>query len=161
MIAIFLWKQFKYHRYNWKVKLFNIVLPIFAGFAIVIILYQTEIKHLKECEYISFNWYIPVVLFLQSIACINLVMLPIVEEKSSGVKEFLSISCRHSHWNLITFFVLQVMIHFSIFGVVFLLAWNLSMNDHFDMVYMLLLIFLYIVANVLFTFALSVMFNTG
>lgn len=160
-ITIFLWKHYKYHRHYWKVKFINIALPIFAGMVMVYIQHRKHMKSTNVCDYISAADYFFMVNFLQSITSLNLVLLPIVQEKSSGLKEFMSISCRYRRWNLITFFVLQVLINFSMFGVVLLLAWSVSLSGQLEMIQMTLLVFLYILSNIAFTFAISVMFNTG
>lgn len=160
-ITILLWAQYKYHLYYWRVKLLHISLPIFAGIMNIFVQHQYYRKHLKECERITAGRYFFVAEILQTITILNLVLLPIVQQRTSGIKEILSISSRHSNWNLIIFFVLQVLINFGIFGLIFLVAWSLSISEHFEMKYLALLVFLYTVANISFTFAISVMFKTG
>lgn len=160
-IKSLMWKQYKYHINYWRVKLINIGLPIFAGIVVVYIKHREQKKHSGPCKHVSASEYFDLVEFLQSITTLNLVLLPIVQEKSSGMKEFLGISCRHSNWNLVTFFVLQVAINIAIFAVVLLWAWFLSISEHFEMKYLTLLVVLYNVANIAFMFALSVMFNKG
>lgn len=160
-LEIFLWKHYKYHRFNWRVKLVNIALPIFMGITLLVILNETFKGRLKKCEHVSAHGYIIFVGYLHSLTCINVVLLPIVREKMSGIKEFLRISCRHSYWNLVTFYVLQVLVSFFIFGAVFATSWFMSMSKHYDMKYMVLLVALYVCSNVAFWFAISVCFNTG
>lgn len=135
--------------------------PVFAGIALVVIMHQEHRKSLGQCERLSVSKYMNFVGILQSVASINLVLLPIIEEKASGVKEFLRISCRHSNWNLVTFYVLEVLLNFGIFMAVLSLAWSLSMSKHFDMICMVLLMMLYVLSNIAFMFMLSVMFNDG
>lgn len=160
-LAIFIWKHYKYHRYNWRVKLINMSMPILTGLVLLIILHTHTKPHLHSCENIPVEDYMFYVANLHSVSCINVVLLPIVQEKTSGVKEFLRISCRHSSWNLATFFVLQVLLSLSIFGVVLGTVWNLSMSKHYDMQFMVYLVVLYVVSNIAFWFAMSVLFNTG
>lgn len=160
-IRIFLWKQYKYHRHNWRVLLVNIALALFVGIVLVVVYTNDNKPTLIQCEpmhSIAYFWFVEI---LVSLVCLNVLLLPIVHEKQSGVKEFMRMSCRYSYWNLVTLYVLQVVINLFIFGVVLGTASALSINSHYDMKYMVILVILYVNSNVAFCFALSALFNTG
>lgn len=92
---------------------------------------------------------------------INTVLVPAVEEKESGIKEFLRIASSYSYLNMATFFVIKLLIGLVIFAVTLSIFSVYGLTQHFQMIYMVVLVLLYLMSTIAFTFMISVIFNTG
>lgn len=95
------------------------------------------------------------------ISVINSVLVPAVEEKESGIKEFLRIASSYSHLNMAMLAVTKLIIGMCIFGVVFAIFSSYGLAEHLCFGIMLVLVLLYLVSLIAYSFMVSVLFNTG
>lgn len=84
-----------------------------------------------------------------------------VEEKGCGVKEFLRIASSKSYLNNVTFFFTNLVIGCIIYGVTFIVAYFYDMIYHISAIWLLILMILYLISAIAFTFLLSVAFDSG
>lgn len=90
----------------------------------------------------------------------NMILVPMVEEKRCGVKEFLRIASVKSYLNNVTFFFTNLLIGCIIFTVTFIIAYCYQLLIHVCCFWFILLLFLYLVSAISFTFMLSVAFDS-
>lgn len=102
-----------------------------------------------------------VVIIYSFTALLNMILVPMVEEKGCGVKEFLRIASAQSYLNNVTFFFTNLLIGCIIFGVTFIVALCYQLLAHISAIWLILLLFLYLMSAIAFTFMLSVAFDSG
>lgn len=158
---IFLWKHYRYHWMNKRVVIYNFLLPILPSVLLMLILRFTKVNAKNKCSFIETHYYFEFMILLQNMSSINLVLLPIVAEKISGLKEILRIASPHSYMNELLFYCIQVLFGFLIYVIILIVAWCLDVTRHYEMMYMAILVFLYLMANVAFIFLISVFFDSG
>lgn len=103
---------------------------------------------------------IVVVIIYSFTALLNMILVPMVEEKGCGVKEFLRIASSMSYLNNVTFFFTNLLIGCIIFGATFIIAFCYQLLIHVSCFWLFLLLFLYIISAIAFTFLLSVAFDS-
>lgn len=104
---------------------------------------------------------ISIVLIYMFTALLNMILVPMVEEKGCGVKEFLRIASSKSYLNNVTFFFTNLVIGCIIYGVTFIVAYFYDMIYHISAIWLLILMILYLISAIAFTFLLSVAFDSG
>lgn len=102
-----------------------------------------------------------VVIIYSFTALLNMILVPMVEEKGCGVMEFLRIASAQSYLNNVTFFFTNLLIGCIIFGVTFIVAVCYQLLTHVSCIWLLLLLFLYLMSAIAFTFLLTVAFDSG
>lgn len=102
-----------------------------------------------------------VVIIYSFTALLNMILVPMVEEKGCGVKEFLRIASAKSYLNNVTFYFTNLSIGCIIFGTTYIIAECYQMINHIGCLWILILLFLYLVSAISFTFLLSVAFDSG
>lgn len=90
-----------------------------------------------------------------------MILVPMVEEKGCGVMEFLRIASAQSYLNNVTFFFTNLLIGCIIFGITFVIAICYQLLAHISCFWLLLLLFLYLMSAIAFTFLLTVAFDSG
>lgn len=90
-----------------------------------------------------------------------MILVPMVEEKGCGVKEFLRIASAQSYLNNMTFFFTNLLIGCIIFGTTLILAACYQLLAHIATFWIVVLLFLYLASAIAFTFLLSVAFDSG
>lgn len=155
-LCAFFWKHLKHGAFFWKSRL--IIFAVTAGFPVlVVVLFNKS----NDSQFHPVEGYMVLANILQAMSSIILILLPIIEENRSGFKEFLRIASSYSYLNLVTFSVVQLGFHFSIYSVVLSVAWFASMTKHFHIIYMLILVLLYVISNIAFMFLISALFKRG
>lgn len=101
-----------------------------------------------------------VVIIYSFTALLNMILVPMVEEKGCGVKEFLRIASAMSYLNNVTFFFTNLSIGIIIFGTTFIVAYCYQLLIHVTCFWFILLLFLYLTSAIAFTFMLSVAFDS-
>lgn len=102
-----------------------------------------------------------VVIIYSFTALLNMILVPMVEEKGCGVKEFLRIASAQSYLNNVTFFFTNLVIGVTIFGVSFIVAMCYQLIAHISGIWLFLLLLFYLMSAIAFTFLLSVAFDSG
>lgn len=100
-------------------------------------------------------------LCLYMFTVVTMVLVPMVDEKQSGVKEFLRIASTYSYLNNIWHFVLNVAIGLFIFGVSLAIAASYGLTAHIATDCLIVLVVLFVISFVSFTFMVSVIFKSG
>lgn len=90
-----------------------------------------------------------------------MILVPMVEEKGCGVKEFLRIASAQSYLNNVTFFFTNLFIGIIIFGITFIVAMCYQRLTHVSGFWFSVFLLLYIMSAIAFTFLLSVAFDSG
>lgn len=101
-----------------------------------------------------------VVIIYSFTALLNMILVPMVEEKGCGVKEFLRIASAQSYLNNVTFFFTNLLVGLIIFGVTFIIAMCYQLVAHIIGIWLFILLFLYLMSAIAFTFLLSVAFDS-
>ncbi|XP_053692926.1 ATP-binding cassette sub-family A member 2 [Sabethes cyaneus] len=97
-----------------------------------------------------------------SVACTYLLLVPLVEEKSSGMKEYLKIATPASYWNEIAYFITNFA-HLGVVSMVCMIitntaaVWELTIAQ---IVYSYILLFLFLVCTIMFTFFVSTLLES-
>lgn len=136
-------------------------------FSIYIIHFQLEFKKfpLNARERLQFigikQTGIFVVIIYSFTALLNMILVPMVEEKACGVKEFLRIASAQSYLNNVTFFFTNLLIGCIIFGATLIIAACYQLLGHVAAIWLIILLFLYLTSAIAFTFLLSVAFDSG
>lgn len=94
-------------------------------------------------------------------ALLNMILVPMVEEKGCGVKEFLRIASAQSYLNNVTFFFTNLFIGCIIFGLTLIVAACYQLLAHVVTIWLVVLLFLYLTSAIAFTFLLTVAFDSG
>lgn len=94
-------------------------------------------------------------------ALLNMILVPMVEEKACGVKEFLRIASAESWLNNMTFFFTNLLIGCIIFGATLVIAACYQLLGHIAAIWLIILLFLYLTSAIAFTFLLSVAYDSG
>lgn len=102
-----------------------------------------------------------VVIIYSFTALLNMILVPMVEEKGCGVKEFLRIASSQSYLNNMTFFFTNLVIGCVIFGATLIVAACYQLLGHIVSFWLVILLFLYLTSAIAFTFLLSVAFDSG
>lgn len=102
-----------------------------------------------------------VVIIYSFTALLNMILVPMVEEKGCGVKEFLRIASSQSYLNNMTFFFTNLLIGCIIFGTTLIVAACYQLLGHIASIWLVLLLFLYLTSAIALTFLLSVAFDSG
>lgn len=158
-ISIFMWKHLKYHLFHWRLKCLIVVLTI--GMPILSLIVNEQKHFAEECYRTDAMLYMLPANAMQTVSMINMILLPMIEENSTGVAEFLRIASKYSSFNVMTFFGIQLVVSVSMYGVVLLTAWLMKVTDHYDMSCMVVLVVLYATSSVAFSLLLSVVFKKG
>lgn len=90
-----------------------------------------------------------------------MILVPMVEEKGCGVKEFLRIASAQSYLNNVTFFFTNLFIGCIIFGLTLIVAACYQLLAHVVTIWLIILLFLYLTSAIAFTFLLTVAFDSG
>lgn len=90
-----------------------------------------------------------------------MILVPMVEEKGCGVKEFLRIASAQSYLNNVTFYFTNLLIGSIIFGMTLVIAACYQLLGHIAGIWLVILLFLYLTSAIAFTFLLSVAFDSG
>ncbi|KAJ6637353.1 Phospholipid-transporting ATPase ABCA3 [Pseudolycoriella hygida] len=93
-----------------------------------------------------------------SFELIVMVLIPLVEEKESGVKEFLRIATSYSYLNGIALFLLAILIAMILWIIVYVFAKYHGFLGHVDVLSLFVLTVCYLLSAVSFSFMVSVMF---
>ncbi|XP_055305939.1 phospholipid-transporting ATPase ABCA1 isoform X3 [Sitodiplosis mosellana] len=101
-----------------------------------------------------------VVIIYSFTALLNMILVPMVEEKGCGVKEFLRIASTQSYLNNMTFFFTNLLIGCIIFGATLIVAACYQLLGHVVGIWLVILLFLYLTSAIAFTFLLSVAFDS-
>lgn len=119
----------------------------------------TEIESLFKFEAIL----IPMTIFwvVYIFAMVNMVLVPMVEEKESGIKEILRIASSYSYLNMLSFFIIELLISMFIIGAVLTIFYSYGFTRHFHMLLMVILGLLFAISLLAYTFMVSVLFNSG
>lgn len=91
---------------------------------------------------------------------VNMVLVPMVEEKETGIREFLRIATTYYQLNLFTLYVVNVAFGVVIFVSIVAFASLYGMTTHFTILCAFCLILLYVASSVAYAFFVSVLFNT-
>lgn len=102
-----------------------------------------------------------VVIIYSFTALLNMILVPMVEEKGCGVKEFLRIASAQSYLNNVTFFFTNLFIGCIIFGLTLIIAACYQLLAHVVGLWLIVLLFLYLTSAIAFTFLLTVAFDSG
>lgn len=102
-----------------------------------------------------------VVIIYSFTALLNMILVPMVEEKGCGVKEFLRIASADSYLNNMTFFFTNLLIGCIIFGATLIIAACYQLIGHVVGIWLVILLFLYLTSAIAFTFLLTVAFDSG
>lgn len=102
-----------------------------------------------------------VVIIYSFTALLNMILVPMVEEKGCGVKEFLRIASAQSYLNNMTFFFTNLFIGCIIFGFTLIIAACYQLLGHIAIIWLIVLLFLYLASAIAFTFLLTVAFDSG
>lgn len=102
-----------------------------------------------------------VVIIYSFTALLNMILVPMVEEKGCGVKEFLRIASAQSYLNNVTFFFTNLLIGCIIFGATLVVALCYQILGHVSCIWLVILLFLYLTSAIAFTFLLTVAFDSG
>lgn len=96
-----------------------------------------------------------------AISLINIVLMPVVEEKESGIKEILRIASSYSFLNIFTLVLIKLLVSLIVFGVT-LFVWSvLGLSVHFSYLLTAILIVLFLVSIMAYTLFISVFFHSG
>lgn len=158
-IYIFMWKHLKYHLYHWRAKLITIILT--TSIPIVIIFNLQKQAVMNGCLRADALPYMLVMCTLQMVSLMNLVLLPMIDETTTGIVEFLRIASKYSSLNVITFAGVQVLLSLVLFGLVLVVAVLRNLTGHFEMSCMLVLIVLHVLSSVALSMLMSVVFKEG
>ncbi|XP_058825067.1 ATP-binding cassette sub-family A member 2 [Topomyia yanbarensis] len=97
-----------------------------------------------------------------SVACTYLLLVPLVEEKDSGMKEYLKIATPRSYWNEMAIFTVNFL-HLGLISVVCMiitnaaLVWELTAAQ---IVFAYLLLFLFVICTIMYTFFVSTLLES-
>ncbi|XP_055613681.1 ATP-binding cassette sub-family A member 2-like [Uranotaenia lowii] len=97
-----------------------------------------------------------------SVACTYLLLVPLVEEKASGMKEYLKIATPSSYWNEVAIFICTF-IHLSSIAFICLIVtimakiWEVTAAQ---MVFAVVLLLLFVICTISFTFFISTLLNS-
>lgn len=90
----------------------------------------------------------------------SMVLVPMVEEKESGIKEFLRIASSYCYLNNFVFFTFNVIVGSIIFGGSMLIANAYGFLQHIQIVWLVLLLLLYIMSAIVYAYLMSVLFDS-
>lgn len=102
-----------------------------------------------------------ILLVLYVLTVVTMVLVPMVDEKQNGVKEFLRIASTYSYLNNMWHYVVNVVIGLFIFGVSLAIAGSYGLTTHIATDCLILLVVLFVMSFVSFTFMVSVLFRSG
>lgn len=159
VVSTFVWKQYRFYIFYRKSRFICFLLCV--GLPLIYLFIDPKKGDNKEVPLTPVGFCLMLAYVFQTLASISLVLLPVIEEKTSGVKEFLRIASPYSYLNLVLFFVTQVLFGFFMNCIILLVANSKSMTKHFEMLYMLILMCLFNTATVAFYFVISVVCNNG
>ncbi|XP_037957966.1 retinal-specific phospholipid-transporting ATPase ABCA4 [Teleopsis dalmanni] len=97
---------------------------------------------------------------LFSVLLLSTFLVPLVEEKQDGLKEFLLLATPLNFLNGVTFFVLRLVIYLIFFTAVIITAWIYNALGIGPMCYIVLLFVLYMLSAMSYTYLISVCFNS-
>lgn len=111
-------------------------------------------------EYVPFQWVAMFAWIMYMFTLVNMVLVPMVEEKETGIREFLRIATTYYQLNLFTLYVVNVAFGVVIFVSIVAFASLYGMTTHFSILCAFCLILLYVASSVAYAFFVSVLFNT-
>ncbi|XP_058455258.1 ATP-binding cassette sub-family A member 2 isoform X2 [Malaya genurostris] len=97
-----------------------------------------------------------------SVACTYLLLVPLVEEKASGMKEYLKIATPNSYWNEVAIFAVSF-IQLFVISVVCMIITNVALVwalTTAQVVCSYLLLFLFVICTIMFTFFISTLLES-
>ncbi|XP_037035767.1 ATP-binding cassette sub-family A member 3 isoform X2 [Bradysia coprophila] len=93
-----------------------------------------------------------------SFVLIVMLLIPLVQEKENGVKEFLRIATSYSYLNNFTLFILSLAVCMLLWIIVYVSAIGYRFIGHVDVCSVFVIAVCYLLSSVSFTFMVSVMF---
>lgn len=149
-LFIYFWKHWKTFRSSWKCCLISIVAPIAIVAAAVYLVPQLDLMALVAIMQLMLLFFIQ-----------NVIFLPMIEEKECGIREFVRIASSYAYLNDITRFIIGHLLTLFIVGISLYLVDNQkSFTQHISWICLIILIVLYTMALVAFTFAISSLFTS-
>lgn len=88
-------------------------------------------------------------------------LVPFVEEKQNGIKEFLNLVTPMSFLNGLTFFILRILLYGCFLVINLIIAWHYGALGSIHFIYIFILNFLYIIATMSYCYLISVCFFSG
>lgn len=88
-------------------------------------------------------------------------VVPFVEEKQNGLKEYLNLVTPMSFLNGLTFFLIRFLCYIAFLVATITFAWKYGALGLVGFQYIFPLYVLYIIANMSYAYLISVCFNTG
>lgn len=97
-----------------------------------------------------------------SVACTYLLLVPLVEEKASGMKEYLKIATSCSYWNEVAIFLTNFvhLLLIVILCLVITLLANIWEGTAAQIVFVCVLLFLFVLCSISFTFFISTLLES-
>lgn len=114
----------------------------------------------RIAHYKPFALYAVIAMIFYVLTVVNMVLVPMVEEKELGIREFLRIATTYYQLNLVSFYVLNAAIGVLIFGVILAFGGHFGMIAHFSPSCAMVLVVLYVFSMVAFAYLVSVLFST-
>ncbi|KAH8404862.1 hypothetical protein KR222_007399, partial [Zaprionus bogoriensis] len=97
---------------------------------------------------------------LFSVLLLSTFVVPFVEEKQNGLKEYLNLVTPMSFFNGLTFFLIRFVCYASFLVLTLIVAWKYGALGLIEFPYILALYMLYIIANMSYVYLISVCFHT-
>lgn len=107
------------------------------------------------------NYFGTLLSILFSTLLLSTFIVPFVEEKQNGLKEYLNLVTPMSFFNGLTFFLIRFLCYVTFLVVTLMFAWKYGALGLVGFLYILPLYVLYIIASMSYAYLISVCFNTG
>lgn len=101
------------------------------------------------------------VVILLNILLLVTFLVPMVEEKQDGIKEYLTIATQYSYFNGVAFFLTRSMIYIIFMIAAISIGFSLNALGSATVFYIIILFTLYLISTMFYTYLISICFNSG
>lgn len=156
--SIFIWMLYKYRTYHWAQLLQLICLPI-----LISILYVYDMASIMlQARNSSFFTVLSILFVMESAFILSLLMPAMVEDKESGMREYIRIASPHNYLIDFSRFVANLFISLFMIVILFVILENrLEFAKHISVGCMIILILLFALSGVALMFMISSVFTSA
>lgn len=101
------------------------------------------------------------VVILLNILLLVTFLVPMVEEKQDGIKEYLTIATQYSYYNGVAFFLTRSVIYIIFMVVAISIGLSYKALGTATVFYVIILFLLYLISTMFYTYLISICFNSG
>lgn len=117
-----------------------------------------ELEKIDSERVLNFGSFVVVLL---NVLLLVTFLVPMVEEKQDGIREYLSIATQYSNYNGIAFFLTRSVIYIIFMVTAIIIGFTYKALGTATAFYVIILFALYLVSTMFYTYLISICFNSG